>query len=266
MATREELSQLDERGYFITGNAVDPELLPELRTAARRVADKVRGGQVSVFTHYANDAKTEPLAIRGLLAPQFAEPVFARYLISEPVMAYARALLGPNLRLGSTLLFVNPRHRDWSHPWHRDFDVEDMDMTREQERAILDGPRKEPRWFLALADDACFQLVPGSHNRCRTGVEHENLVNDPHADMPEQLAISLKAGQAIFWDIYSLHRGVMKKDVERLTLNCGWNVHREEEPEKTVDRLKWRLAPEVRSFLPQAMHPYYDRWRALQKG
>lgn len=21
-----------------------------------------------------------------------------------------------------------------------------------------------------------------------------------------------------------------------------------------------------RSFLPQAMHPYYDRWRALQKG
>ena len=139
-------------------------------------------------------------------------------------------------------------------------------MTEEQERAILDGQRKDPRWFLALADDACFQLVPRSHKRCRSSGEHDIFANNRYTDMPGQEVISLKAGQAIFWDIYSIHRGVMKKDVERLTLNCGWSVHREEEPQETGDHLKWRLAPEVRSFLPEAMHPYYDRWRAVQAG
>ena len=69
----------------------------------------------------------------------------------------------------------------------------------------------------------------------------------------------------MFLDNYSIHCGVMKKDVERLILNCGRSLHREdEEPQETPERSRWRMAPEVRPFLPEAMRPYYDRWRALQ--
>ena len=57
----------------------------------------------------------------------------------------------------------------------------------------------------------------------------------------------------------------MQKNVERLTLNCGWSLHREdEEPQETHERLRWRMAPKVRPFLPEVMRPYNDRWRAVQ--
>ena len=58
----------------------------------------------------------------------------------------------------------------------------------------------------------------------------------------------------------------MKKDVERMTVVGSWSKHREgDAPQETDPRLRWMLAESVRGFLPEAMRPMYDRWRALQK-
>ena len=62
-----------------------------------------------------------------------------------------------------------------------------------------------------------------------------------------------------------MHRGVMKKDVERLTLAASWSKHSEDdEPEKVDKRLRWMLADNVRPALPEELHTPYDRWRGLQ--
>ena len=59
----------------------------------------------------------------------------------------------------------------------------------------------------------------------------------------------------------------MKKDVERLTLAGSWRKHQPGDAmEDTDSRLRWMLAENIRSALPEAMVPAYDRWRALQKG
>ena len=93
------------------------------------------------------------------------------------------------------------------------------------------------------------------------------MLNDaPHDDSIGQEIIRVKAGQVIFWDGNTVHRGNMKKDVERLTLAASWHKYSEDDPvaEKVDGRFEWRLKDEVRAALPEGLHAYYDRWRALQ--
>jgi hypothetical protein len=93
------------------------------------------------------------------------------------------------------------------------------------------------------------------------------LLEERHDDIPGQYAVPLKAGQTVFWTGNLIHRGVMKKDVERLTLSGSWSMYsKDDKPGETDPRLKWMLADNVRGFLPKKMRPLYDRWRVLQKG
>ena len=217
------------------------------------------------YTHWASPG--EPWAIRGLFAPEFEEPIFAEYLMSPRIMDYTEDFLGTELRLGGILIFTNPYNADYGFGWHRDSGKNERDGAREAELEILNRPMSGLKWHLALVDDACLMVVPGSHKRYRTAHERECLLDTRHEDIPGQKAIELKAGQTAFWSGNLIHRGIMKKDVERLTLAGSWRQHLEtDSPQETNPRLKWMLAENVRDFLPETMKIYYDRWQALQTG
>lgn len=257
--------QYQTQGYFIVDDAVDPDMMAPLLEATRRVKAKARSGDVDIFTHRTPSG--EPWAIRGLFAPEFNEPVFADYLASQHVMQYVEPLLGSELRLGGVLIFTSPDEEDWSGGWHRDFGKNERDGTYEVEMEILNRPLASLKWHLALVDDSCLQLVPGSHRRYRTDEERDRLLKNRHADISTQAVMHLKAGQSIFWNGHTVHRGIYNKTPERLTLAGSWQKHDpDEEPQETDGRVKWMLADNVREFLPERMRPAYDRWRALQLG
>ena len=259
----EHLRQYEAEGYLIADDVVEPDMLGALLEAAKRVKKMVRSGEVDVFTHWAS--RGEPWAIRGLFAPEFAEPVFAEYLVSRPVLAYAHAFLSQELRLGGVTLFTNPYHADYSFGWHRDLGAKPLDTSHEEELATLSQPMRGLRWHLALVPDHCLMIVPWSHRRCLTPFERECLLQSPHEPIPGQTVIELHAGQTVFWNGNLIHRGMMRSDVERLTLAGSWRKHSPDDPaEKTDPRLRWMLAGNVRAALPDAMRPCYDRWRALQ--
>ena len=161
MPTRQQAEQFETDGYFIADDAVAPNLFDELAAATRRVKHKVRSGQVDVYTHWATDENTEPWAIRGLLAPEFDEPVFAEYLMSKPVMDYVHHFIGTDLTLGSILLFTNPHHADYSIGWHRDWGKLERDLDYDAEMAILGKPLSE----LALA--SCHRRRASAGRRAR---------------------------------------------------------------------------------------------------
>ena len=264
MPTRQQAEQFERDGYFIADDAVEPGMFDDLAAAARRVKQKVRSGQVDVFTHWATDEDTEPWAIRGLLAPEFGEPVFAEYLMSKPVMDYVHYFIGTDLTMGSILIFTNPCHADYSFGWHRDWGKLERDPDYDAEMAILRKPLTSWRWHLATVDDDALQLVPGTHRRYRTAEERRCLLETRDGDIPGQLSIPLKAGQTVFWSGNTIHRGLNRKDTERLTVSAGWSVHQEGEPQPVDERLRWRLRDDVRANLPAPLLPYYDRWRARQ--
>ena len=126
--------------------------------------EKVRSGAVVATTERISTGGpgVEPRHVLGLIAPEFGEPIFAEYLLSEPVETYVRTLVGDPLRLGWVALIVLCGPTEYDTGWHRDFGQEERDGSREVELEILSRYRKNlVKWHLALVDDACLWLVAG---------------------------------------------------------------------------------------------------------
>ena len=266
MVTDAQMAQYHDEGYFIADDLVAPDMFAELREAAERVVERVRSGEVDVHTGRTKGG--EPWSIGGLLAPAVGEPIFAEYLTSGPMMDMVHAFLGPELQMGFMLLFSSPRESDYGFGWHRDFGTKPRDGTEEVELAILDAPIFRVKWHMALIDDACLMLVPGSNRRYRTEHELKVLLETKHDDIPGQKVMDLKAGQTIVWHGYTMHRGIMTKDVRRLSLAAGFFQYRENGPvdcKEIETKHHWMLAEDVKPNLPEVLHVPYDRWRRLQE-
>ncbi len=269
MASKEQIQQYNDQGYFIADNAVAPEMLPTLTDATRRVADKVHSGEVVDNTDQIGTAGEgkNPIVVMGVMAPEFNESIFAEYLASEPVERYVRPFLGEELRLGWVTVFAI-KGDGYQCGWHRDIGAEERDGSYDVEMEILSRYRKNLlKWHTALVDDPCLWIVPGSQRRYRTDHEREVLISDKGVgDIPGAKQIQLKRGQTIFWNGNAIHRGVMPEGMEeRLTL-CGCLVkHQADDSLETLDeRFRWRLADNVRDALPEKIQIYYDRWKWLQ--
>ena len=180
MASKEQIQQYNEQGYFIADDAVASEMLPTLTEATRRAADKVRSGEVVDNTDQIGTGGEgkKPIVIFGVMAPEFNEPIFAEYLASEPVERYVHSLLGKNLRLGWVTVFAI-QGSGYQCGWHRDFGAEERDGSYEVEMEILGRYRKNLlKWHTALVDDPCLWIVPGSQRRYRTDHEREVLISN----------------------------------------------------------------------------------------
>ena len=252
---------MQSEGYFIANDAVSPDMVEELRQAARRVKGRVRTGELDLYTDYRGES--EPYHVSGLIAPQYGEPIFAQYLASEPLLAYVQAQIGRELRLGSLSMFTNPHDQVFNVPWHRD-DGLVFDKDEATELAYLQEPRTECRWELALADDSALGVIPGSQKRYRTHREWEAMSNSRAEDLPGAETIHLRAGETVFWNGNIIHRACHRPDRERLTLVAAYKAYRADESPQDVGRFQFLLDDEVRAGLPTALHVYYDRWKSLQ--
>ena len=188
--TNQQIENFESRGFFYAEEATPKAMVPDLLAAARRVIQKVRDREVEGYTHRTDTE--EPWAIRGLFAPEFDEPIFARYLMCEEVLPFVHHYLGPDLKLGSVLIFTNPHDRDWGFGWHRDFGKLPRNAGEEEELEILNRPQNSFKWHLALQDDECLQLVPGTHRIYRTDYERECLLETRHADIPDSAPFTSK--------------------------------------------------------------------------
>jgi hypothetical protein len=82
--------------------------------------------------------------------------------------------------------------------------------------------------------------------------------------LPGQVAIRLKAGEALIRNGIAIHTGHTVPERERNTLAIGWSKWSgpsEEEPKVSDARFAWQLDPEVRAALPHEwMKIAWDRW------
>ena len=257
--TDEQKQSFAELGYFITKEAAEPDMVLQMRDAGRRIKNKVRAGEVDLYTDYRGDG--EPYHIVGQLSPRFGEPVFAQYLGSKPLLDYVFAQIGTDLTLGVMSIFTNPHHEPFICPWHRD-DGGRFEQEEEAELAYLRQARRGCRWELALVDDCALCLVPGSHRRYRTPEELETTQKRLDKRLPGDMVVELKAGETIFWNGDVLHRAVHEPDRERLTLSASFRIFHFDE-KQDIGRNGWMLEEDVRDWLPENLRLYYDRWRTL---
>jgi hypothetical protein len=316
--TPERLAHLEEQGFVIITDFVGHPFIPILREAGRRVTEacapehgyrQIDGSKG--YVHRA--AEEEPWAIRGLIHPAFGEPCFAKFHGSPDFLSFVHSwchgLRPEEMTLSGLLLWCNPRRNEHALSWHRDVTwwgtgkpyfaqrevrgegpeaySEGIERSRWQEiqaenaKALTE--RKGVSMFLALVDDECHELIPGSHQRWRTPFEHDVLLpkamkeqgvpytpswngTDP---LPNQVAIRLKAGEALIRSGATIHTGHTVPDRERNTLSIGWSRWSGPftgEPAVADARNAWQLDPAVREALPHEwMKTAWDRWAETQR-
>jgi len=317
-ATKERLAHLQEHGFVIITDFVGNPFIPILREASRRVTEACNPdhgySKIDCSKGYVHRAKDdEPWAIRGLIHPAFGERSFAEFHGSQDFLSFVYSWcggLGPeDMVMSSMLLWCNPRRHENGPSWHRDVTwwgtgkayfaqkddraqspeaySEEIEKIRWEEirannvKALTE--RNSVSMFLALVDDECHELIPGSHNRWRTPFEHDVLLPQAMKDqgvaytpswngsdpLPNQVAIRLKAGEALIRNGATIHTGHTVGDRERNTLSIGWSKWSGafDGERKVADvRNAWQLSPAVRGALPHEwMKTAWDRWAETQK-
>ena len=317
-ATPERLAHLKEHGFVIINDFVDNPWIPVLREAGRRVTEAcgpANGyGKIDCSRGYVHrTGADEPWAIRGLVHPAFDEPCFAKFHGATDFLDFVQSWCGglqpEDVTFGGLLLWCNPRQAEHALGWHRDVTWWGTGKPYFAQREIRgEGPEayteevERERWaeirannarsiaertgvsmFLALVDDECHELIPGSHDRWRTPYEHDVLLPkgmkekgvpytpswngvDP---LPNQVAVRLRAGEALIRIGATIHTGHTVPDRERNTLSIGWSRWSGPftgEPAVADVRSAWQLDPEARDALPyEWMKTAWDRWAETQK-
>ena len=317
-ATPERLAHLQEHGFVIITDFVGSPWIPTLRDAGRRVTEACAPehgyGKIDCSKGYVHRAGgNEPSAIRGLVHPAFEEPCFAEFHGSADLLGFVHSwchgLWPEDVVMGGMLLWCNPRQAPTGPSGHRDATWWGTGESYFAQREVRgEGPEayteeiEKLRWeeiraknlktvteregvsmFLALVDDECHELVPGSHDRWRTPIEHDVLLPQamkdqgvPHTPswngvdpLPGQVAIRLKAGEALIRNGATLHTGHTVPDRERNTLSIGWSKWSGEftgEPAVADARNAWQLDRAVREAMPHEwMKVGWDRWAETQK-
>ena len=317
-ATPERLAHLNEHGFVIITEFVDNPWIPILREAGRRVTEACSPdyGYCKIdcskgYVHRTGD--DEPWAVRGIIHPAFEEPSFAEFHGSPDFLSFVHSwcngLQPEDMVMGGMLLWCNPRLREYGPSWHRDTTWWGSGKPYFSQREVRgEGPEayseetEKVRWkeivannakfiterngvsmFLALVDDECHELVPGSHNRWRTPFEHDVLLPQAMKDqgvpytpswngvdpLPNQVAIRLKAGEALIRNGATIHTGHTVPNRERNTLLIGWSRWSGAftgEPLVADARDAWQLDPAVREALSHEwMKIAWDRWAETQK-
>jgi hypothetical protein len=316
-ASPERLAHLEEHSYVIINDFVGSPWIETLREAGRRVTDACQADRgydaLDLSKGYVHRTKDdEPWAIRGIVHPAFKEPCYADFHGSDEFLGFVDSWCVGGFKpedatFSTMLLWCNPRQNEYKLGWHRDTSwwggarrvhqegrVKDVEAYSEEaerdrweeiraENAKSVHERNGVSMFLALVEEDCHELIPGSHNRWRTPFEHDVLLPKdmkekgvPHTPswngedpLPGQVSIRLQPGEALIRIGTNIHTGYSRPDKERNTLAIGWSKWggpSDEEPKMTDARWAWQLDPAVREGMPREwMKTAWDRWVATQK-
>lgn len=117
-------------------------------------------------------------------------------------------------------MLINPL-TDFDLEWHRD-DIK-PEVSPEEELSQLNVPYSGCQFNLALEEDECLIVIPGSHKRIRTEEERQKTTDDSKKKpISGQIPVALHPGDVVFYNSNILHRGVYDSKNPRLTFHGSY--------------------------------------------
>ena len=144
------------------------------------------------------------------------------------ILETVEQLIGPHLIVNNASILASNPGVSYNLGWHRDViqipeaEIEDRLFSKERFHNSV-------QINLPLVQEDALEIVPGSHNRPNTPEENQAFAGTKHyapldAEMPGAMQVSLKAGQAVFYNNNLIHRGYcMNSKVPRRTLHMGYH-------------------------------------------
>ncbi|KAK6362683.1 hypothetical protein TWF730_000139 [Orbilia blumenaviensis] len=215
----ERTAEIDLAAFERDGFVVIDDVLPQdIFEAAKEACDIAVGkGRREDWPHRRIVGKAFPpwppsgpdiWGIQHLMHPDLKLPIFKQLYTNPKLLSTACTILSlpsaESLQLELFNLLINPHTTPFSLPYHRD--TIPAPTPPEEEAKLLTRPRTGTQYNLALYDDACLIVVPGSHRRPKTEEEAATLKEDDKAALKDEIRVALKPNQAVFYENDILHR------------------------------------------------------------
>lgn len=225
--------QIAESGFSVIRNFLSPEEVCQYKKAAEEVVDYARKGnwphvrtRGKQFPPWPKNFSPDIWGVSGLLHPELGQMSmpFQRLYSSDKLLDVAGDILQtPHEGLSMELfnMLINPL-TDFDLDWHRDSIRPDVTPEEEAEQ-LLQDPYAGTQFNLALTEDKCLIVVPGSHNRVRTAEEREKTTDESRKDhISGEIYVDLHPGDIVFYNSNILHRASYSAKNLRLTLHGSY--------------------------------------------
>jgi phytanoyl-CoA hydroxylase len=203
--TREQTDFYQENGYLHVRGLLTPEEAAAYRTECHALAGRIGENDATWASQRGQGTR-----ITHCHDVQFQSSAFTRLLVDPRLTGVAQGIIGPNVQLHHTKMFIKPPEKGSPFPMHQDFPY--FPHERHSMIAVIvhfdDAPEEK----------GCLRVVPGSHK-----LGPLDAVGDDHhlPQFPLETAtpIPARAGDAIFMSYLLVH---------------GSGVNRSHEPRTTI--------------------------------
>ena len=119
---QDQIDHYNDQGYLVLENAIPPEWMTKIHEEIERFEDEARGMTASndrldlEDSHTAGDPR-----LRRIKLPHVISDVFKELMLSDHILAPARDLIGPDLRLHTSKLNMKKAGYGAAVEWHQDY-------------------------------------------------------------------------------------------------------------------------------------------------
>ena len=148
----------EENGYVLARGVFTRAEAADLRAEAHALAARLQDAARSIDATWASVRTTDPAKRTVILHchdVQFHAAAFARMIVDPRLTAVAQAVVGPNVQLHHTKMFIKPPERGSPFPMHQDHPY--FPHARHSMIAAIVHLDDAP------VEKGCVRVVPGSH-------------------------------------------------------------------------------------------------------
>lgn len=197
----------DENGFVVVPSLLTSEEAADLRNEAHAIAE-AQGDADATW----GSVRSSGTRLTHCHDVHFRSAAFTRLLLDERFVGVARAIIGPNVQLHHTKMFVKPPERGSPFPMHQDFSY---------------FPHRDHSMIAAIVhlDDApdekgCLRVYPGTHKLgpiAAVGEDHH--LPEDRFPLEGATPVPARAGDAVFFSYLLAHgSGINRSDEPRTTV------------------------------------------------
>jgi ectoine hydroxylase-related dioxygenase (phytanoyl-CoA dioxygenase family) len=200
-----------EQGYLHVQGLLTPEEAAAYHAECHRLAERT-GHTDATWTSVRDTSEGQKPRLSHCHDVHFYSAAFTRLLVDERLMRVARGIIGPNVQLHHTKMFIKAPEKGSPFPMHQDYPY--FPHQNHSMIAVI------VHFDDASVEKGCLRVVPGSHKLGpleSVGADH-HLPTDRYP-IEDALPVPARAGDAIFMSYLLVH---------------GSGVNRSQEPRTTV--------------------------------
>lgn len=208
------------QGFALFPRFLAAAQIAPLRAACDRILERQRassdGGDTTNIA-YLTDGRWHPDGDTDRIT-------LLEFIASPRITALIAAAVGaPSFH--NTQYFMEPRVRSWTGAWHRDCQF--LVTSPAQEDAVR-AQACGVHFRVALVDDDHLEYLPGSEQRADSVAEHtarwSTGAEKKDNDLPGAVRLPLRAGDALLFHAWGIHRGRYVATRPRRTLDLIYNI------------------------------------------